>query len=220
MRDLDLALLYMSRPQRFAVADLFALDRAMGDVLRTTTEPMIGQIRLAWWRERLEDLDRGVAPAEPHLESARRLTSEYGLTGATLSPIADCWVPLLNPFPWTNEVIGAIEQRGAQLFGIAARLLCGRGEDGDESMIAGSLWSLVDVAKHCSDRQSADALVARARDLSARWNRGRCSAPVRSLTMLGLLARRDSQRWPNVEGEAGPSRAWLMIRHQLTGRLI
>ena len=45
----------------------------MGDVLRTTREPMLGPIRLAWWRERLEELDEsGEAPAEPRLQAVVR----------------------------------------------------------------------------------------------------------------------------------------------------
>ena len=36
---------------------LFRISAAMGDVLRTTSDPMIAQIRLAWWRERLEELE-------------------------------------------------------------------------------------------------------------------------------------------------------------------
>jgi hypothetical protein len=50
---------------------LFAIDAAMGEVVRSTREPMLGPIRLAWWRERLEELDEGsVAPAEPRLQAA------------------------------------------------------------------------------------------------------------------------------------------------------
>ena len=42
----------------------------MGDVVARSTEPALGAIKLAWWRERLEELDHGKVPAEPRLQAA------------------------------------------------------------------------------------------------------------------------------------------------------
>ena len=36
----------------------------MADVVARSTEPALGAIKLAWWRERLEELDDGKVPAE------------------------------------------------------------------------------------------------------------------------------------------------------------
>ena len=214
--DLGLALFYIPRPQRQMVADLFALDAALGNVVRTTREPMVGRIRLAWWRERLQELDQGIVPAEPVLEAIARLIAATPLTGAILSELADRWEPLLGEFPWGGETISAVGGRGATLFGFAATLL--GGEQPELARLAGSLWSLVDVAKHCSDAESRFLLIDVARGRLKDF-RGTAAATLRPLTMLGTLAKRDIERWPELEPEATPGRAWVMVRHKLTGKL-
>ena len=216
MRDLDLALHYIPRPQRQLVADLFALDAALGNVVRTTREPMVGRIRLAWWRERLQEIDQGIVPAEPKLEAIARLVAATRLTGALLAELADRWEPLLDDFPWRGDTIGAVAGRGASLFGFVSIVL--GGDRPDIARLAGSLWSLVDVAKHCTDAESRFLLVDVARGRLGDF-RGSVDVSLRPLTMLGLLANRDIERWPEVEPEATPGRAWVLLRHKLTGKL-
>ena len=209
-------MLYIPRAERIRVADLFALDAALGNVVRTTREPMVGRIRLAWWRERLEEIDRGIVPAEPVLEATAQLVAETTLTGTLLAELVERWEPLLDDFPWEGETIGAVAGRGAFLFGLAEMIL-GTGQP-ELAALAGSLWSLVDVARHCSDADSRDVLIEVAGGRLEGFS-GTAEASVRPLTMLGLLARRDIERWPDIEPEATPGRAWVMIAHKLTGKL-
>ena len=65
--DLDryLATLYAPSAARPGLFALHALDLEMAAVVRSTTEPMLGEIRLAWWREQLDKLDRQAPPAQP-----------------------------------------------------------------------------------------------------------------------------------------------------------
>ncbi len=217
MTDLDLALSYVPRPQRFRLADLFALDAALGNVVRTTREPMVGRIKLAWWRERLEEVDEGLVPPEPQLQATAQLVAETPLTGAMLAGLTERWEPLLDDFPWECETIGAVAGRGALMFGYAATVL--GAEQPQTAIIAGSLWSLVDVARHCTDEDSRLTLIDAARDQLEEFRADSVDAAIRPLTMLGLLARRDLERWPDIEPEATPGRAWAMIRHRLTGKV-
>jgi 15-cis-phytoene synthase len=217
MTDLDLALSYVPRPQRFRLADLFALDAALGNVVRTTREPMVGRIKLAWWRERLEEIDEGIVPAEPQLQATARLVAETSLTGVMLAELAERWEPLLDDFPWGAEVASAIAARGAMLFDFASAIL--GADQPDPAMDAGTLWALADVARHCSDADSRSLLVDVARSRLAAFGGGTIDVSLRPLTMLGLLARRELERWPDIEAEATPGRAWVMIRHRLTGKV-
>ena len=210
-------MLYIPRAERIRVADLFALDAALGNVVRTTREPMVGRIKLAWWRERLEEIDQCIVPAEPQLEATAELVAQTALTGAGLAGLVDRWGPLLEAFPWNDEVVGAVADRGAFLFGHAATIL--GTEQAQIATQAGSLWSLLDVAKHCSDELSRTALIETARGQLGRFHTDSVDTAIRPLTMLGLLARRDVDRWPEIEPEATPGRAWVMIRHRLTGKL-
>src|SRR5689334_25282098 len=93
--DLGLALTYVPLPDRGAIAALFAIDRAMGDVVRSTKEPMLGPVRLAWWRERLEELDQsGEAPAEPRLQAVERELLPRGVAGRDLAGLETGWLKL------------------------------------------------------------------------------------------------------------------------------
>ena len=49
-----LAVAYAPADKRPALTALFALDERFGAVVSSTSEPMIGLMRLAWWRERLD----------------------------------------------------------------------------------------------------------------------------------------------------------------------
>src|SRR5512144_1133637 len=119
-----LALTYVPLRDRGALAALFAIDRAMGDVVRTTNEPMLGPIRLAWWRERLEELDQaGEVPEEPRLQAVARELLPRGVAGHDLAGLENGWLRLFDPFPWTAETSEAIWVRGNLLFGLGGRLL-------------------------------------------------------------------------------------------------
>ena len=198
---------------------MFTIDAAMGDVVRTTREPMVGQIRLAWWRERLLEIDQAKVPAEPHLAAAARLAADYSTSGAMLTELVDRWEPMLTDFPWESEVIGPIAGRGAILFGYAAFILSVDEPGVKLAMSAGSVWALIDVARHCSDADSCDTLIDVAKDGIEKLTGTAVGPAVRPLTMLGRLARRDLERWPRIEPEATPARAWVMIHHRLTGKL-
>ena len=70
--------LYWPTGLRAAFDALFAIDDALGDVVAKATEPALAAIKLAWWRERLEELDSGQAPAEPRLKAAAPRTPATG----------------------------------------------------------------------------------------------------------------------------------------------
>ena len=152
--DLGLALTYVPLRDRGALAALFAIDRAMGDVVRTTKEPMLGPIRLAWWRERLEELDQATgAPAEPRLQAVERELLSRRISGHDVAALEEGWLRLFDPFPWGIETSEAIWLRGNLLFGLGARVL---GDPGEQIQVAGGLWALVDAAR----AQGYDVVVA------------------------------------------------------------
>jgi len=215
--DLGLALTYVPLRDRGAVAGLFAIDRAMADVVRTTTEPMLGPIRLAWWRERLEELDDDAsASAEPRLQAVERELLPRGVSGRELAALEAGWLRLFDPFPWSIQTSEAIWLRGNLLFGLAARAV----RQADEHIQgAGGLWTLVDAARHCSDPQSRATLL----DQASAFGRGlagvRFAGRLRPLSALAVLALRDCRRGEPFEREGTPARAAAMLRHRLSGRL-
>jgi phytoene synthase len=189
----------------------------MGDVERTTREPMLGPNRLAWWRERLEDLDQGAgAPAEPRLQQVERELLPRGISGHDVAGLEPGWLRLFDPLPWGSETSEAIWLRGNLLFGLAARLL----GDGDERIqAAGGLWALVDVARHCSDATSRETLIKQARSFARGLGGARFERKLRPLSGLAALAIRDCKRPRQFEAEGTPGRTAAMLRHRLGGAL-
>ena len=189
----------------------------MGDVVRTTREPMLGPIRLAWWRERLEELDDSAhAPAEPRLQQVARELLPRGVSGHDLAGLEPGWLRLFDPFPWTVETSEAIWLRGNLLFGLGARLL---GDASDEIRAAGGLAALVDVARHCSDAASREMLMSQARRFASGLSAVRFGSRMRPLSIIAALAFRDAKRGEPFEAEGGPGRAAAAVRHRMTKRL-
>ncbi|MEA3014123.1 MAG: hypothetical protein QOD42_2668 [Sphingomonadales bacterium] len=212
MTDLDpdrqLALAYVPARVRPALEALWRLDVAFAAILAAGREPIASRLRLAWWREALEALDREAAPAEPLLRALAALVLPAGLQGAELARMAEGWEILLSDQPLTaDEQARYASLRGGLLFDLSARLL---GVADFPVAPSGELWALVDLARHGSGRDSVRLAAA---ESQARWPRA-----LRPLGMLAALARRDSDRpgkpW---EKQGNPARMLRMIRHRLTG---
>lgn len=216
--DKRLAFAYLPRGKRPAIEALFAIDAAMGEVVRSTREPLLGPIRLAWWRERLEEMDEGKAvPAEPRLQGVTEFLIPVGIRGRDLAGLERGWLGLFDPFPWDAGIGEAIWFRGRQLFAAAAQAAGHSTNDDIEE--AGGIWAMVDVARHCSDLQSREMLLDQARTFARRLGGVRVPAKLRPISMLAALAIRDCRRGEPFEREGSPRRAVSMFRHRLTGRL-
>lgn len=204
-----LALTYLPVAARAGVAALFALDGALGDILRTTSEPMVGRVRLAWWREALERLDSAPPPAQPVLEMlAAEAIGRHGVTGARLAAMVEGWEWLLEAPLGVMAARMHARARG-ELFVLAAAL-CGTADD-DRARRAGRGWALADLAANLSDA----ALAARARAKAAlllRPGRGAWPRGSRALGALALIARAD------MEGRRGAGLVARLAWFRLTGR--
>ena len=202
--DRELALIHTPAKVRPALAALWALDVAMGDVVARTSEPALGAIKLAWWRERLEELDAGLPPAEPRLRAAARELLGSGISGSRLAALEAGWAALLQP-----EVDPApVGDRGALLFAIGGDLLGGAGEWLAD---AGALYALASVG-----RRGVPELLEPARERLERITGHRFARAVRPLTMLAGAASRDLSR---QEAEGSPARVAAMLAHRWSGRI-
>jgi len=214
--DLDpdrlLALAYVPAKRRAAVGALWRLDSALAAALASGREPMIARIKLAWWREALERLDRAPAPAEPVLREVQAHLLP-ALTGAELARMEEGWAVLASREALTaHDLGGYAERRGGLLFRYAARLL---GDEADGIGPAGEAWALVDLARHCATKEDADVALAAARErrLPRRW-----PPRLRPLGMLAALAERDRDpARPPWEPRGSPARMWRMLRHRISG---
>ena len=174
----------------------------MAEAALGASQPALGAIKLAWWRESLVKLDLAPAPAEPRLRTAAQELLPRGITGERLALLEDGWLTLIDG---TNDAL-QIEERGARLFAMGGHLL---GHEDPSLAAAGASWARADVARRTGDKSHLGPPPASMR----------ITRPLRPLTALAALAARDQRRgWP-LEAEATPQRSWTILRHRLTGRL-
>lgn len=209
----SLALSYAPPTARPGLAALLALDDALARLLRTTREPALGQLRLAWWREALEKLDGAPAPPEPVLRALEAQVVRHGVSGAALVPIVHGWEVLVEEEELDAAAMLRFGESRARLFVVAGALLSNRDAPLE---IAGQGWALADLARNLdaeNERSIARALALPLLDQAARhrWSRN-----ARALGALVHLARLDLVQARPVPG--APSRVGRLLWHRLTGR--
>lgn len=199
--DRAFALTHVSQGAKPAVEALFALDARLGAIVATTTQPMVGQMRMTWWHEALSGLSAGDQRGEPVLDAlAESVIGNGGIDGTMLARLVEGWEILLDPLPLDNDLLATFaEARGAALFALVARAL-GQVSDGT----AGKGWALADFAWRCSDADTA----ARARTLAVEslGDKRRIADLPRPLRILARLASADVQN-----GAPLPRTFWRLL---------
>jgi phytoene synthase len=131
---------------------LWALDERLARLAATTTEPMIGQIRLAWWHEALSD-DSGVkGRGEPLIDAMREA---HAVPPAGFSAWLDGWEAMIGDV----DLDAFAEGRGGGLF----HSLAGADEAPDWLVQAGSAWALWDLSGRAVDPVLAVTAIGRAK---------------------------------------------------------
>jgi len=212
-----LALSYAPAGARGALGALLALDDALAQLLRTTREPALGQMRLAWWREALDRLDHEPAPAEPVLRALEREVLTRGIRGEALVPIVHGWEVLVEEELLDREALLRFGEGRGRLFAIAGQALAAG--SGDPLPVAGTGWALADLSRHL--RGGEEAAIARSlaaplldQAAAARWSRN-----GRALGALAHLARLDLRLSETATPRVGaPNRVARLLWHRLTGR--
>jgi phytoene synthase len=211
--EVALALAYAPAAARPALTGLFLLDQRLAAIVASTREPMIGMMRLAWWRESLEKLDRSDPPAEPLLGRLAGETLPRGVTGTALAAIEDGWMALIDGEADAASIARHGRERGGNLFRAAGRLL---GAEDRRLAAAGALWALADLAHHHADGGVRRLARGAAQAHAAALLPGRWPAALRPLAMLAALAARDAHADSRRQGH--PRRLLRMLALRLTGR--
>jgi phytoene synthase len=200
--DQELALVHAPARVRDSLRALFEIDAAMGDVVARSTDPALGRIKVAWWREQLEALDSSPPPAEPRLQQAAEHLLPLGVSGSELAELEAGWATVLDQ-EIDAELVAA---RGATLFRIGSKLLAASDTRTAE---AGALYALASVG-----RWGLPELFEPAKAYLDRLRGHRFDRSLRPLTMLARAAVRDLH---SNEAEWDRRRALAMLAHRWTG---
>ena len=188
-----LALAYAPGPARADWLTILLLDARLAGVVRSAREPMLAQLRLAWWRDRLGEAPAGWPAGEPLLARLR----DWGDAARGLTSLVDGWEALLGEPPLPETALSEFAAgRGAGMAALAGRL----GADPATSGQLGQAWALADLTLHLSDgaeRAAAQALLEAARPVRV----GRAMRPLAVLAGLNLRAVRRGRGDP-LDGPA------------------
>lgn len=111
--------------KRAEVLALFAFLETLRDIPERTTEPLMGEIRLRWWYEALDEIAEG-RPVRYHplTEAIKAMVARYDLSPAVFQDMIEGQMPLLDKGALTvKEALGVVDRGEGNLFRQAAQVL-------------------------------------------------------------------------------------------------
>ncbi|WP_375197692.1 hypothetical protein [Sphingobium sp.] len=185
---------------------IWRLDQRFARLVATTTEPMIGQMRLAWWNDALTDESGVKGRGEPVIDALRELNVA---PPAGLSQWLDGWEALIGETDLSAYAMG----RGAGLF----RALAGRDDIPGWLEQAAMVWALWDLSGHVEEVAVVDRAIAMARSHllsgSVKWTKS-----WRPLRLAYQLAHHDIKRGRRAPPGLTPTLYMRLIRLACLGR--
>jgi phytoene synthase len=202
-----LALAYAPRSSREDWLSLLTLDARLAGIVRTAREPMLAQLRLAWWRDRLSSDPSTWPKGEPLLA---RLAG-WGESAQSLSALADGWEGLLGDAPLPADALAEFARGRA---GAVRALALRHGADSEAAAQVASRWALADLALHLGDPVEQDTV----RDLLMKCAGGQ--AMPKALRPLAVMAKLNERAVRKGASDAlfGPGALLAAIRAGLFGR--
>lgn len=142
-----LALNYASPPLRGAAGALFALDARLAELVAKANEPLLAQLRLAWWRDELGKPAGNRPKGDPVLDG---LGENWAGEEDALAALVDGWEALVGDPPLPEHAIAAFAEGRSGAFAALARL-AGLPDAAAPAREAGRAWALADFAAHVTD---------------------------------------------------------------------
>lgn len=191
-------------------AGIFALDNACAQIARTVTEPIMAQIRLAWWRDGLMAEVLSAQHVAPDMLALRSI-DEFAQARLGLVAIIDGWEELIAGSDGNDRdmLLAYAAGRGA---GLLAALVP---EYAERSARAGKVWALWDLAGHVSDAALREAAIGLACQIAESAN---IAGLPRIITMMAGPAIADVRRGRGAPPVLTPGLYARMMRFQIFGR--
>lgn len=196
----DLALAWTPPKVRAALSIAFQLDRRLARIVTRTNEPMLGQMRLAWWRDVLGKPASERPQGDVVLDA---IGKHWTGREAALIALVDGWEVLLTADPLDPPAIASFASQRGAFFGA---LVEGDFDAAARKAIAAAAyrWALADAAARVSDAAERAALIAAS--VASLSTGARLPKALRGLAVLDALSRRALQRGgrPLMEGRGAP----------------
>lgn len=205
-----IALAYAPSASRGTWQAMLQLDARLGSFLAQASEPLLAQMRLAWWRDNLGKPPQERPAGDPLLES---IGEKFAGQEQRLIALVDGWERLLADPPISDGAVAEfVAGRNSAFLAVAEVLAIDNRTDAITD--AGGRWAVADLLARSSDPDERKMLLERGlRD------HGRISLPraMRPLAILSALARRAlAKRGAPLFGDRGS--ALLAMRVGMFGR--
>lgn len=145
---------------RADVIAIYAYDHELARAPRVTTQSMLGEIRLAWWREALDEIFEGrPLRGHPAAQALAAAVSRRGLPREPLEAMIDARLRELDDAPMSDaERVDWADQTGGRAAEACARVLGAR--EPEVAASAGRYWMLGRTAPHLAPRIRTEARAA------------------------------------------------------------
>ncbi|SHN53934.1 squalene/phytoene synthase family protein [Erythrobacter sanguineus] len=178
-----LALAWSPQEVRARLTMLLQLDRRLARIVARTSEPMLGQMRLAWWRDALRQPKAARPRGDAVLDGIGMV---WGGHEAGLIAMIDGWEVLIGETALDLVAIADFAAgRAAPFMALSDDL-----KDGQRPVVAqgARCWALTDAAIAMSDPAERALFLEAARECCDRI--GKMPRDLRGLAVLAALARR------------------------------
>jgi phytoene synthase len=128
---------------RADVIALYAFDHELARAPKVASNPLLGEMRLTWWREALDEIfEERPVRQHPAAQGLAQAAARRGLDRASLETLIDARYRELDPAPMTEaEVLDWARDTGGAAAQLAARML-DPATEAKMALAGGSAWAL------------------------------------------------------------------------------
>jgi len=148
--DRYLTALFVPADRREAVFALYAFNAEVARTREAVSEPILGQIRLQWWREALDGIYRGEVREHPVVEGLSEAVNRYGLDRAHFDALLDARADDLDDAPPAD--LAALEAYAGATSGTLSTLAMAMlgftdGAPSRTAHLVGTAWALIGLMR-------------------------------------------------------------------------
>lgn len=148
--DRYLTALFAPAGHREAIFALYAFNAEVARTREAVSEPILGRIRLQWWREALDEIYQGVVREHPVVVGLSEAVNRYGLDRAPFDTLIDAREADLDDAPPAD--LAALEAyAGATSGTLSALAMSVLGSTGDApsraAHLVGTAWALIGLMR-------------------------------------------------------------------------
>lgn len=153
---------------RADLISIYAYDHELARASRSTSNPLMGEIRLTWWREVLDEVfEARQVRRHPTAQALAVAVRRRGLLRAPLESMIDARYRELDPAPLSaDEAVTWAHETAGEAAALAARVL-DAGQSPEGPLAAGRAWGLGVLQRKGGGPHLKDAIRAGLRDAQA-----------------------------------------------------